>query len=316
MLRRMPLRYVVLDFDGTCTQIDAAHAGFLASYREILEDANGMARDGLASAWKKAVEEVRAASPHAGWTLSEAPSTAPAAADPYILAGEASALLFRKRTIRTMPGDAYKRAYTANPAPWRPEVPEVLAQLVERGLQVGFISNSERFAIEMRLSDLLHADPLLRGKIFVHGDAAKFKIVELLVGASGPGAAHRARFEQLDGSVRVDGCRRPIYLRRGKYFEALCGLLADFEAPGFPIDETIVCGDVWELDLAMPRALGAPVHLIRRTKPFETYPYELAQLGDPQDASWDLHGLVEHVDRLLGKAPPKRTGEAAGRRKR
>jgi FMN phosphatase YigB (HAD superfamily) len=316
MLPAMALRYVVLDFDGTCTQIDAAYAGFLATYRELLEDANGLAREALASAWKRAVDEVRAASPHAGWTLSDAPSTAPAAADPYILAGEVAALLIRKRAIRTVPGDAYKRAYTANPAPWRPEVPQVLAQLVERGLQVGFISNSERFAIEMRLTDLLHADPLLRGKLVVHGDAAKFKIVELLVGASGPGAGHRARFEQLDGAMRVEGCRRPIYLRRGKYFDALCGLWADFEAPGFPIEDTLVCGDVWELDLAMPRALGAAVHLIRRAKPCETYPYELAQLVDPQDASWDLHGLIEHVDRLRGKSPPKRPGEATGRRKR
>ena len=215
MLPAMALRYVVLDFDGTCTQIELIHAGFLAGYRAILEDANGCARGTLAQAWDAAIAEVRAASPNAGWTLAGVPSTAPAAADPYILASEASALLERKRRIRQVPADAYQRAYAANPAPWRPEVPEVLAALVQRGLKVGFISNSERFVIENRLTDLLHADRKLRGRIAVHGDAAKYRLAELPVGATGPGAVHRARFEQLDGAVRAEGTTRPIYLRRG-----------------------------------------------------------------------------------------------------
>src|SRR5262249_27566451 len=151
-----------------------------------------------------------------------------------------------------------------------------------------------------RLTDLLHGDAALRGPIVVHGDAAKYRIVELPIGATGPGAAHRARFEQLDGAVRAAGVNRPIYLRRGAYFDALCGLWRDLGGD-YAIAETLVCGDVWELDLAMPRALGAAVHLIRRAQPFPTYAYELAQLASPEDASWDLRGVVEHVDRLHGR---------------
>lgn len=297
----MAIRYVVLDFDGTCTQVELASAGFLDSYRAILEKANGRAPGALTQAWEAAIAKVRAASPSAGWTLLGAPSTAPAAADPYILAGEASALLQRDRTIQQVPDDAYKRAYAANPAPWRPEVPKVLAALVKRGLKIGFISNSERFAIQGRLVDLLHADRKLRGKIVVHGDAAKFKLQELPVGATSPGAVHRKEFEKLDGAVRAEGMTRPIYLRRGSYFDALCGLWNDLGAKGYAITETIVCGDIWDLDLAMPRALGAAVHLIRRAPPFETYPYELAQLATPKDASKDLNGLVAHIDRLHKK---------------
>jgi FMN phosphatase YigB (HAD superfamily) len=302
----MALRYVVLDFDGTCTQIELAYAGFLAGYLASLEHANGCAPGALQATWDAAVARIRAASPDAGWTLHGAPSTAPAAADPYILASEASALLVREGALRVVPADAYARAYAANPAPWRPEVHEVLAALVARGLRVGFISNSDRVAIRGRLGDLLNADRALRERIVVHGDAAKFKLVELAVGASGPGAAHRARFEALDGAVRADGLARPIYLRRGAYFDALCGLWRDLGAGGYAIAETLVCGDIWELDLAMPRALGAAVHLIRRAPPFETYPYELAQLAAPHDASHDLRGLIDHVDRLGAGEPPGR----------
>jgi FMN phosphatase YigB (HAD superfamily) len=304
MLRPMAIRYVVLDFDGTCTQIELAADGFLASYLAILEKANGRGPGALKPAWEKAIADVRAASPHAGWTLGGAPSTAPAAADPYILSGEASALLLRQGTIQQVPADAYARAYAANPAPWRPEVPKVLAALIKRGLKIGFISNSERFAIQLRLTDLLHADRRLRGKIAVHGDAAKFKLAELPLGASGPGAVHRAHFEKLDGAVRADGLARPIYLRRGSYFDALCGLWNDLGATDYAITETLVCGDIWDLDLAMPKALGAAVHLIRRQAPFETHPYELAQLAHPRDASKDLNGLIDHLDRL--RATPRR----------
>lgn len=294
----MAIRYVVLDFDGTCTQVELASAGFLASYLAILEKANGRAPDELNPAWATAIAELRAASPNAGWTLFGAPSTAPAAADPYILAGEASALLQRKGAIQHVPVDAYARAYAANPAPWRPEAPRVLAALVARGLKIGFISNSERFAIQTRLTDVLNPHRDLRGQIIVRGDAAKFKLQELPLGASGPGSVHRAKFEQLDGAMRAEGMSRPIYLRRGSYFEALCTLWKDLGASGYPIAETIVCGDIWELDLAMPKALGAAVHLIRRAPPFPTYPYELAQLATPSDASDDLDGLVHHIDRL------------------
>ena len=295
----MSLRYVVLDFDGTCTQIERVHAGFLAGYLAILEDASGCAPGALQPAWDAAVDRVRAASPDAGWTLLGAPSTAPAAADPYILASEASALLQRDGAIRAVPPDAYARAYAANPAPWRPELPEVLAGLVARGLRVGFLSNSDRLTIETRLTDLLDADRALRRQIVVHGHAAKFTLGELPLGATSPGAAHRARFEALDGSVRAAGTVRPIYLRRGAYFDALCGLWRDLGAPDYAIGQTLVCGDIWELDLAMPRALGAHVHLIRRAPPFDTYPYELAQLP-PGDTSSDLRGLLDHVDRLRG----------------
>ncbi|HET7502045.1 MAG TPA: HAD family hydrolase [Kofleriaceae bacterium] len=294
----MELRYVVLDFDGTCTQIELVHAGFLDSYLAILEAANGGSRGALRQAWELAVAEIRGASPDAGWTLGGAPSTAPAAADPYILAGEAGELLLRRGAIRHLPIDAYPRAYAVNPAPWRPEVRDVLAALAQRGLQIGFISNSERYAIELRLTDLLNADRSLRDKIVVHGGAAKFKLQEIPVGATGPGAAHRAHFEKLDGATRAPGMTRPIYLRRGSYFDALCGLWHDLGASDYAIHQTLVCGDIWELDLAMPRALGAAVHLVRRASPFDTYPYELAQLATPNDASSDLRGLIEHVDRL------------------
>ena len=61
------------------------------------------------------------------------------------------------------------------------------------------------------------------------------------------------------------------------------------------LTDTVFCGDTWEMDLAMPYALGANVHLLDRAAPFETYPYErqaLAACGDRGKTSVDLSGLL------------------------
>ena len=111
-------------------------------------------------------------------------------------------------------------------------------------------------------------------------------------------AAERARFEQLDGALRVDGLKRPIYLRRGSYFEAMCDVYNRFGDADKPIEnklsETLVCGDIYELDLALPAALGAQVHLIERAEPFPLYDYERARMGKGQ-ISASLKALTKRV---------------------
>jgi hypothetical protein len=51
---------------------------------------------------------------------------------------------------------------------------------------------------------------------------------------------------------------------------------------------------VWELDLALPAAMGGHIHLIERASPFDTYDFEkqltLAHRGK---VSKDLLGLKE-----------------------
>jgi len=131
------IRYVVLDFDGTCTRVEQVHARFLRAYFEELQTANPAGEPSTA-AWEAALSHVRAASPKAGWTFMGAPSTAPAAADPYILAGEAAALLKRANGSLQLPDSAYSVAYTRAVAPWRDDVAATLEELVKRGLKVWF----------------------------------------------------------------------------------------------------------------------------------------------------------------------------------
>jgi phosphoglycolate phosphatase-like HAD superfamily hydrolase len=284
----MSIRYVVLDFDGTCTRVIDTAAAYLAEARRLLAAEIG---DSAVADWERALATVRARSPLAGWMLAGAPS-APAGADPYILAGETAAYLMRRLAPGRKPPDVHSRAYAKAPSAWRPEAAGVLDELVRRGFTVRFVSNSSTAKIEKRL-DELHLEH--RNAIEVLGDAAKFAIREPSLDDDRIDPGRRAAFARLPAAESAAGLERPVYLRRGAYFEALCrvwGADADGAA------KTIVCGDVYELDLAMPAYLGCHVHLIGRAAPYATYDYERHALQSHRPragASDDLRGLLARL---------------------
>jgi hypothetical protein len=192
--------------------------------------------------------------------------------------------------------------YGAAPAPWRPEALDTFATLIKRGLCLHFVSNSSTVVINRRLDELFTDHPALRGKVSVQSDAGKFRICELewdekLSQKSSLSSAARRRFEALptawSRSKFIKAIGRPVYLRRGAYFNTINGVLGGRLAL---LASTLFCGDIWEMDLAMPHALGANVHLLERAAPFKTYKYErqaIATYGRRAKMSVDLRGLLE-----------------------
>lgn len=287
--------HVVLDFDGTCTQIPKVWETYLELYlKGLVETGFKITRN----EWHEACIAVQKQSPHAGWTVAGCPA-APAAADPYILADEAARLILRRRGDHTpVSPEVHAKAYGAPPAPWREEALDTFSQLTDRGLRLHFVSNSSTAVITERLQELLTNHTSLAEKISVQSDAGKFRICELdwddKTSSLSPDA--RARFGALpaafDSSEPVQSIGRPIYLRRGAYFDAVSRVLSgDFTL----LPNTVFCGDIWEMDLAMPHALGGNVHLVDRAAPFTTYEYErqaIETYGQRAKASADLSGLL------------------------
>lgn len=292
-------RYLILDFDGTCTDVPNATERYLAEYHRLLSARFAVFTD---EEWKSALQWVAERSPGLGWTLKSTPS-APAAADPYIQAFEAASHLRRLKDISgDIPGDLHGLAYDAAPGALRPELPAVLAAAADTGWRIHFVTNSSTAKVAHRITDLLATDTGLRERIGVTGNAAKFLVCEPAVdgkqgkdgkpGWTPPAPELRARFAALPATEPCEQLERPIYLRRGAYFDALAAIWGtDLDAPG----NTLVCGDVYELDLAMPAALGCAVHLIERGSPFATCKYEtdaVARLGTRGNVSVDLRGLL------------------------
>jgi hypothetical protein len=295
MKKTTAIQHVVLDFDGTCTQIPKVWETYLDLYFKALREAGF---DVSTSEWSEACAAVRKHSPKAGWTLAGC-AAAPAAADPYILADEAMRLILRRRgDRRPVPAEINAKAYGAAPAPWRPEALDTFAELIERGLRLHFVSNSSTVVITGRLNELLANHGSLRDKISVQSDAGKFRVCELEWDEKlSPSSEARRRFGALpaawDGGKFTNSISRPVYLRRGAYFNAISGVL---RGKFTLLASTVFCGDIWEMDLAMPHALGANVHLVDRAAPFNTYKYEkqaIATYGRRAKTSADLRGLLD-----------------------
>jgi hypothetical protein len=298
------LAHIILDFDGTCTQIPPIFEAYLDRYFK------GLNESGLnvtLSEWQDAQATVRVNSPKAGWTVAVCPS-APAAADPYILADEAIRLILRQRGATTsvpIPPAVHVQAYDEALAPWREEAFDTFSHLVEHGVQLHIVSNTDTKFINRRLRDLFGDGNPLTAKISVQSGAGKFRICELswddqaAVSTEATGrllTEATRRFQALPvayGEKPLPQIERPIYLRRGAYFEAINRVLkSDFDA----LTNTVFCGDIWEMDLAMPFELGAKVHLLDRAAPFKTYCYErqaLVAYGDRGKTSADLSGLLD-----------------------
>lgn len=279
------MRYVLLDFDGTLTAPDLITDAFLADYRAAF-----LAEIGAATAelWDRTLAAVRHGSPHLGWTL-EGWEACPADADPYILASVVSTRVLAsvdQADKGALSNALYQSLYTRHAAPFRPEAEAVVRALVAKGVAVAVVSNASTGKIEARLATLLGAD---RAGVRVYGNARKFGVRPATHG--GP---NRARFDALPDFTGAPGLARPTWLRRGAFFDCLAAIWGD-DARG--PDDTLFCGDIWELDLALPSALGCAVHLVERAAPLATHAAERAAVAATPRAEFsaDLNGLLARV---------------------
>lgn len=263
----MSVRLVIFDFDGTLTDIRREGPEFEAHYEAGLLAVMGRERR---EAWAAAKEKVGALAPELAWDMGTGPA-APADADPYIVATMALVELCAAEKIpvlnadtdaaRKLRGDLggalYGAAYGAMAPHFREDAGAVLDTVCQRVPHVRVVSNSATTKVVRRLATLRLARPLV-----VAGDARKFDLVEPTRGGFGIGGVGEEWF--------VPGLTRPIRPRRGRYFDRLAAI---WEETGTTPAETLVVGDIFELDLALPALLGAQVHLLERPR---THPYERA----------------------------------------
>jgi FMN phosphatase YigB (HAD superfamily) len=298
------LKYVVLDFDGTCTLVDRALSDqFLTRYRDFVFAEPCLHGLDLRAAWDRTEAFVRAQSPRLAWRLGVW-ETCPAAPDPFILASATAELMLEEQglldivAVPAADGQSavklrdrmyhwYGDAYAACEAAPRPELTQVLTGLLDLGLTVRFVSNSGQGKVQAYLNRHLPAEVMAQVQVF--GDARKFCVrVATTQGEQLP------LFQAMPSQETLVDLPRPVLLKRGSYFDVLQGRVwQERDAP----ERTLVCGDIYELDLAMPAWLGSHVHLVQRPEPFRTHDYELAAVRSHArgGTSPDLMGLLERA---------------------
>ena len=249
----MALSLIILDFDGTFTDVEAEAGPFLAAYRDELAEKFGA---DLAGRWDEVSEEIRRQPEGYGWEF-EGRIVAPSHADPYILAVSTAQRLLSDHGILTDLAERsaflealFRSNYPKAASVFREDAREVVDALLDTGMPVHVVTNSMTEAVERKLEEL---GPKHRSRLVVHGNARKYVIA--------PAEPTDERFEAVPESLSLEGLERPVLLRRGRYYSVLREI---WKSEGATPEETLVCGDIYELDLALPAALDMHVHLVCR----------------------------------------------------
>jgi phosphoglycolate phosphatase-like HAD superfamily hydrolase len=241
---------LALDFDGTMTDAELEGAPFTEGYLEDLALLVGRTVDdpelvAVAAAARARID----ADPDAAFEWM-GKKVAPSRVDPYLrIVPIAHAVLDHFGAFARMQDRGallgrvlYKYNYAKTRVAPRPGARELLAALA--GTDTYVVTNSYTAHVEhkIRAIDAGTGDlGWLTGR--VRGNASKFEVDDAWLDAP--------------PVLEIPGLGRPVLLRRRRYHAVLTDLLA-----GRRFDDLTVVGDIFELDLAMPLALGARVGLV------------------------------------------------------
>lgn len=246
---------LVLDFDGTMTDAEAEGRPFRDGYLEDLAALTGrQAGDAEITALADEVEAELLLAPASHPFLWMGRPVAPATVDPYLrMVPIAHRILDRFGVIpgavdrgRLLGSVLYKYNYakTLGRPVFRAGAGEVLRAL--GGTESWIVTNSDTHAVAGKVAALDREAPGVAWLTSrVRGHARKFDVDDAWVGVA--------------AELALPGLDRPVLLRRKSYHDILKVIL---DAAGATFADLVVVGDIFELDLAMPLALGARVGLV------------------------------------------------------
>lgn len=278
---------IILDFDGTFTDVAREAEPFVAAFRDAVFDLLGRQ---LPKEWDEQAAKITENPGLHGW-VHEGRIVAPASADPYIhttttahLIFDATGILKDGRTRAAILQALYHHAYENTLTAFRPHAKEVLEELASSGIPTFVVTNARTDAAQKKLRTL---GPVGIDRIEVHGDARKFIV--------GEAESTDERFARVPERLSLPGLERPVFPRRGRYFDALASIM---RRVGASPEEVLVCGDIYELDLSLPLELGMQVHLV--TGPKAPAAHEIAWLeryGARSSHADDLEAILARIKR-------------------
>jgi hypothetical protein len=255
---------LVLDFDGTMTDAELEGRPFVDGYLDDLASLVGRAPgDPEVLAIAAEVDARVTAAPEQHPFLWMERAVAPATVDPYLrMVPIAHAILDRFGALpspvdrgRLLGGVLYKYNYqkTLGHPVFRNGAGAALRALAGRNAWI--VTNSDTHAVAGKIAALDHQSPGVAWLTSrVRGYARKFDVDDAWTGVA--------------PELAIPGLDRPVLLRRRAYHDIIRAIL---DEAGATFAELVVVGDIFELDLAMPLALGARVGLVAsaRTPAYE-----------------------------------------------
>ena len=248
-------KLLIFDFDGTMTNAEAEGQPYRSGYLEDLALICNLDVDTI-NKWAAEFDQyVSENQGKFGWKFN-GHIVAPAGVDPYLRIMPTARMILDRANVltdsdlrdRILDRILYKYNYGKTNTVFHNEAATLIHKLYENPDYVTFVvTNSHTKPVQNKLRLLqsqypeMHIDWLIPR---VHGSARKYIIDPIA---------------NVQESFSVDGLDRPILLHRSHYFSVLHGLA---EQNNLQWEDMIVVGDIFELDLSLPLAMGANVGLV------------------------------------------------------
>ena len=252
-------KLAILDFDGTCTDVEEEGKGFVEALIATLAGITGRHRDAIRALYTASEDRLRAEADQHGWVV-DGITVAPAIVDPYLRSKPIQEWILEScgldpseiaAHVDWLNGTGFKEHYAMSGTALRSELPEVLAALCNLPrTRVAIVTNSDAAKVEEKLRTIPNFD---LSQVFLIGGAKKY-----IVGESPPLLTKRAL--ETPEAMNLPGLNRPVQLRRPYYHARLWELRERYNLQHW--DNVTVVGDIFELDLALPNRLGCRTVLV------------------------------------------------------
>lgn len=280
---------IALDFDGTMTDAEAEGLAFTDGYLDDLAALTGQSATTVRAIAYRTFAEILERPNEFPFVFGKPPlAVAPAIVDPYLRMSTIAnrvldafkVFVDRDERDRLLSGVLYRHNYrrTVEQPVFRIGAAGLLRALGKRAdLAVYVVTNSSTHHVSEKIMRL---DREAGGGIAwladrVRGNASKFVVDPSWTGAPAP------------SDLTIRGLDRPILRKRRRYHAILEELCAG------AFERLTVLGDIFELDLALPEALGARVALVKG--PY-TPSYEIDYLSGKPGHAKVVSDLSEVLD--------------------
>ena len=248
-------KLLIFDFDGTMTNAEAEGTPYRTGY---LEDLALICNLDAETIYKWATEFDQYVSAHQGefgWNFN-GHIVAPAGVDPYLRVMPIARMILDRANVLTEPDVRdrildrilYKYNYGKTNTVFQEHAAELIHFLYEHPDYTTYIitnSHTEPVQNKLHLLQSQHGHLKIDWLVpKVYGSAKKYIIGDL---------------EGVPEAFNIQGLDRPILIHRHHYFNVIQSLGQQHDIDW---SEIIVIGDIFELDLSLPIALGANVGLV------------------------------------------------------
>lgn len=245
---------VIFDFDGTATDAEVEGESYREGFILDLATLTGLSMDRVRALTAEFEAQVLADPDSYGWVYNGR-IVAPATVDPYLRMAPVARMILADSGLQLPPefvdrlltGVLYRHNYAKTKTCFQPDARSTF-NVVGAEKYTYIVTNSTPSKVQEKVRELARdtggsLDWLVER---VHGDAKKYVVHDDSI----PGIEH---------SLELEGLRRPVLLQRPHYYHVLEEIRAKH---GVTWDKVAVVGDIFELDLALPYALGCTIILV------------------------------------------------------